>query len=346
MSEQEMIERYIYEVIRRVPLEAREEIRMEISALIEDMQGGEDLSVQAVLEKLGDPAVFARRYREDKDYLIGPEYYDDYVWILKLVLIGVGISAVVSALINGFMGMENWQVSGWVSLFVNFFVEFFENAFGGVLGAVGMVTGIFAFLEWRKVKVKVKPEKSWTPFSLPKIPDKRALIEHGDSIASIIFISIFAALLLFVPELFGAFHYEDGNFESIACVFNLEAWGSILPVFILCLAAGLVNEIIRLAMGRYCRGVMYSTIICNIIQLAGAGLLFFVFPLWNPDFALQIRQMAGIEKFSRGDLLAYWNTEGINRVLFLIILVCSLLEVGVAVYKTFKYEGEGTEGRL
>lgn len=80
MSEQEMIERYIYEVVRRVPSEAREEIRMEIGALIEDMQNGEGLSVQAVLEKLGDPAVFARRYRGDRDYLIGPEYYDDYVW--------------------------------------------------------------------------------------------------------------------------------------------------------------------------------------------------------------------------------------------------------------------------
>ena len=63
MSEQEMIERYIYEVVRRVPSEAREEIRMEIGALIEDMQNGAGLSVQAVLEKLGDPAVFAIRYR-------------------------------------------------------------------------------------------------------------------------------------------------------------------------------------------------------------------------------------------------------------------------------------------
>lgn len=341
MSEQEMIERYIYEVVRRVPSEAREEIRMEIGALIEDMQNGEGLSVQAVLEKLGDPAVFARRYRGDRDYLIGPEYYDDYVWILKLVLIGIGISAVVSALINGFMGMESRQVSGWVRLFVIFFTDFFENVFSGALGAVGIVTGIFAFLEWRKVKVKVKPERSWTPLSLPRIPDKRARIERGDSIASIIFISIFAALLLFAPELFGAFRYEDGNFESIACVFNMEAWGSILPVFILCLAAGLVNEIIRLALGRYCRGVMYSTIFCNLIQLAGAVLLLLVFPLWNPDFALSIRRLAGVEKFSEGDLLAWWNTEGINRVLFSIILVCCLIEVGVTVYKTFKYEGEG-----
>ena len=134
MSEQEMIERYIYEVVRRVPSEAREEIRMEIGALIEDMQNGEGLSVQAVLEKLGDPAVFARRYRGDRDYLIGPEYYDDYVWILKLVLIGIGISAVVSALINGFMGMESRQVSGWVRLFVIFFTDFFENVFSGALG--------------------------------------------------------------------------------------------------------------------------------------------------------------------------------------------------------------------
>ena len=117
--------------------------------------------------------------------------------------------------------------------------------------------------------------------------------------------------------------------------------GKHFTCFILCLAAGLVNEIIRLALGRYCRGVMYSTILCNLIQLAGAVLLLLVFPLWNPDFALNIRRLAGVEKFSGGDLLAWWNTEGINRVLFSIILVCCLIEVGVTVYKTFKYEGEG-----
>lgn len=340
MSEQEMIESYLYEVTRRVSQETREEIRMELVGLIEDMRSGEGLSVQEVLEKLGDPAVFARRYRGENNYLIGPEYYDDYIWVLKIVLIGIGISAVVSALVNGITGLESPEMSDWVNLFTLFFKELFANAISGALGAVGMITAVFAFLEWRKVRVKVKPEKTWTPFLLSAVPDKRAVIGRGDSVFSIIFATVFAALLLFVPEVFGAFHYEDGRFESIASVFNLERWGNILPVFLLLLAAGLVNEIIRLVTGCYCKAVMYSTIVCNMIQVAGAVVLFYMLPLWNPDFTEQIKVLAGIEKFSEGDILSFWNTGRFNNLLFLIILVCCLLEVGVAVYKTLKYGKE------
>lgn len=342
MSEQEMIESYIYEVTKRVPQGTREEIRMELGGLIEDMRS-EGLAVQEILEKLGDPAVFAGRYREDNHYLIGPEYYDDYVWVLKIVLIGIGISAVVSAFVNGIVGMESMDIAGWVNMFTFFFTELSANAVGGALGAVGAVTAVFAFLEWRKVKVKVKPEKEWTVFSLPDIPDKRAVISRGDSVVSIVFASIFGALLLFAPELFGAFSYKDGRFESIACVFNMEKWGNILPVFLLCLAVGVVNEIIRLVTGCYCRAVMYSTIACNIIQVAGAVFLFYVFPLWNPDFTQQVKAMAGIKEFSRGDILSFWNTARFNNLIFLIVLGCCLLETGVTVYKTLKYK-KGTGG--
>ena len=337
MSEQEMIESYIYEVTRRVPQETREEIRMELGGLIEDMGSKEGISAEEVLEKLGDPAVFARRYREDNNYLIGPEYYDDYVWVLKIALIGIGISAVVSAVVNGIMGAGNLEIAGLVNLFIIFFEELLVNAISGALGAVGVITAVFAFLEWQKVRVKVKPEKAWSPFSLSAVPDNRAVIKRGDSVFSIVFASVFAAFLLFAPEVFGAFRYEDGRFESIASVFNMEKWGNILPVFLLCLAVGLVDEIIRLVTGCYCKVVMYSTIACNILQVAGAVLLFYVLPLWNPDFSEQIRVMAGVGRFSEGDILSFWNTGRFNALLFLIILCCCLLEVGITIYKTLKY---------
>lgn len=362
MSEQEMIERYIYEVTRRVPQEMRAEIRMELETLIEDMRVGEGLSVEAALEKLGDPADFARRYRGDVNYLIGPDYYDNYVWIMKIVLMGIGISAVVSALVNAVMGAQGYaapefvgaarDVGAWVELFTHFFTELFTSAISGALGAVGLVTVIFAILERQKVRISVKPEKNWnvgeltrnavqgktwTPFLLPAIPDKRAVIKRSDSVASIVFISIFTALLVFVPELFGAFQYEDGSLRSVACVFNLDKWGLLAPILVLCLAVGLVDEIIRLVSGYYCKAVMYSTIVCNCIQVTGAVLLLFALPLWNADFARQIQEMAGINSFSDGDMLFYWNTAGLNRLIFLLILICALAEVGVSTYKTFKY---------
>ena len=87
MTEQDRdwMERYIYQVVRHLPKSQREEIGLELRELIEDMweQSGD---MTEVLQELGDPAVFAKQYRGEEGYLIGPEYYDTYFWLLKVVL--------------------------------------------------------------------------------------------------------------------------------------------------------------------------------------------------------------------------------------------------------------------
>ena len=73
--EKELVNRYVYEVTKRIPKEQRNEIEMELRELIEDMAEGAPL--EEVFVKLGDPAVFARKYREDKNYVISPECLGD-----------------------------------------------------------------------------------------------------------------------------------------------------------------------------------------------------------------------------------------------------------------------------
>ena len=52
--ERELINRYVYEVTRRVPKEQRDEIELEMRELIGDML--EELTLDQVFAKLGDPA--------------------------------------------------------------------------------------------------------------------------------------------------------------------------------------------------------------------------------------------------------------------------------------------------
>lgn len=348
MNDKEMTERYIYDVVKRVPQNMREEIEMELWALIEDMCAQEELSVEEALQKLGDPAEFAKRYRDHDNYLIGPDYYDQYLWVLKLSVFCVGISAVVSAIVQGLT-----QSDTIVHFFTRLFEEFFINLFGGTLSILGLITIIFAVMEYYKVAVQVKPGKnwsvkelsknttsvnSWTPRLLPAIPDKRAVISRGDCVITIIFIIIFSALLLFAPQIFGAFHYENGRLTSISCIFNIPEWGRIVPLFVFSLFVGLIDEMIRLVIGYYCKFVMYSNLICNTIQIVASVVLLKWLPIWNPDFAKEISAAFGIAKFSRGDLLAYWGSGVFSNVmLFIIVLIC-LVEIGVTVYKTLRYE--------
>lgn len=350
MNEKNMIESYIYEVARRVPSEMKEEIRMELQTLIDDMCTQEGVSVEDALQKLGNPAQFAGRYRDTPAYLIGPEYYENYVWVMKLVFAAIGISALVSGVVQGLLYVTNFM-----DFFIKFVTELFTTAITGAVGSFGIVTLIFAILERQKVKVSLKPEEcwsvkdlttitpkadSWTPLALPPVPDKRALISRGDSIVSIAFIIIFSGLLLFAPQLFGVFHYENNQFIYVASIFNMDAWRSLLPLFLLCLIAGLINEIIRLATGYYCRLVMISNIACSVIQIIVNIILLKVLPVWNPDFGTQLQEMSQITSFSSGDLLAYWGTDLFNNIILAILVSISIIEMSVTIFKTVRYSGK------
>lgn len=88
-----LIDRYIYDVVRRLPKDQRKDIELELRALIDDMLGGaaEESEVAGVLQNLGKPADLARRYRESEPCVVGPENYETYRLVLKIVLICVGV---------------------------------------------------------------------------------------------------------------------------------------------------------------------------------------------------------------------------------------------------------------
>lgn len=346
MNEKDMMERYIYEVTKRVSQKARKEIKLELQTLIEDMCEEEEMTMEEALQKLGNPAEFAKRYKDGPDYLIGPDYYNHYIWVVKIALISVGISSLISAIVQGMMDVGNWT-----NFFVKFFTELFIAATNGACSMIGIVTIIFAILEWQNIKVSLKTEadwtvdklsknpdlkKSWNPNLLPPIPDKRKIISRGDSIVSIIFITVFAMLLLFAPQIFGVFRYDGNEVKSISCIFNLEEWNKIVPLLVFWLFIGMLDEIIRLVNGCYCKVVMYSSIICNSIQIVGAVLLLKIFPLWNPDFAEQIKEFAGIHQFSTGDILYYWGSGFLDNIILLGICIISCVETGITIYKTLR----------
>ena len=53
-NEKDYMDRYIYQVIRRLPKAQREEVRMELEELISDMYADRG-SMEEVLTELGDP---------------------------------------------------------------------------------------------------------------------------------------------------------------------------------------------------------------------------------------------------------------------------------------------------
>ena len=255
-KEQELIDRYIYQVVRRLPRDQRGEVSLELQELIGDMleAGG---SAEDVLSKLGDPAKFAEKYQDRSHCLIGPEYYDNYVWLLRIVLTCVTATVFVVSVIQGIRDgivLADGETAGAAIMAAGTGIA---NGFTGIfiagLSAFGGVTLAFAVMERRKIRFEMKKEKNWTvsdlgdnftgkqkvwtPGNLSPIPHKKAMISRGDSIVGIVFIMIFGVLLIFAPQFFGAV-FPDGEVLRTIPVFNLDQWDIILPLFILSLVIG------------------------------------------------------------------------------------------------------------
>lgn len=345
-KEKEMMERYIYEVVRHLPKEQRDEIRMELLELITDMLETEGETIVSVLTKLGNPTEFAKKYKEDRGYLISPEYYENYSWVMKIVLICVWASGIVSAIIEGIMNPASIDL-------INDLVDLIVNLVISGVGTFGSVTFVFAVLEHYKVKVDLKEEKKWTidnltenayhdkkvwtPFQLSPIPDKKALISRGESLVGIIFLVIFCGLLLFEPKIFSVYHLGDKDVMVPIPLFNLEKWNVILPVLLLAFFIGFVDEVVRLAAGCYCRLVMFSSIITCVLQFVFLAVAIKIFPFWNPNFAKDIERLYDIRFTANTDILSHWGTDFFSDIILTIISGILILQMGITIYKTIRY---------
>ena len=342
-AEKDLMERYIYEVIRRIPKGQRDEIGMELRELISDMYESRKGTMETVLMELGSPIEFAKKYRDESRYLIGPEYYDNYLWVMKIVLICIIPAIVLATFIQG--ATEQME-------FADILAEFLSNLLGSIFGCIGTITLIFAVLERQRVSMDMQKDtwnvdqlkedtskdwRNWTPDQLPPIPDKRAVISRGDSIVSIIFMVVFTGILILAPQLFGFYVIEDKEILKVISVFNLEKWNVVLPFILISFLVGFIDEIIRLVNGRYCFIVMFSNIIAGILQLVLSAIILRVLPFWNLQFVSEIKQHYGADFRLDGDLLNYLNIDFLSGAVLFVIAASIFIEIGVTIYRTLRY---------
>ncbi|HLR66794.1 MAG TPA: hypothetical protein VK105_06585, partial [Virgibacillus sp.] len=107
----DLVDRYIYAVTQKLPQAQRRDIADELHGLIEDMRDERaetsktsENDIEEVLLELGNPRELADKYRGTKRYLIGPNIFDTYILILKIVLIVIssliGVGFLIQTILN------------------------------------------------------------------------------------------------------------------------------------------------------------------------------------------------------------------------------------------------------
>jgi hypothetical protein len=310
----DMTERYIYQVIKRLPADQREENKKELSGLIDDMlsersvhPGSED--IDAVLTELGRPSVLADKYRDAKQHLIGPEYFALYIFILKIVL-GATALGMAIALAVGFATSPPVNIAAGIA-------EFFASMFMALLQAFAWLTLGFALVErYNKKKIKF-PDSGWKPSDLPPIPLEKETIKRSEPIAAMVFTLLVMILFNVAPEIFSV--YVPGETLTVVPVFDLSNWSETVVVFNFVFALGLAKEFIRLLFGKYNLKLAAGISVVNVFSMITSIALLTAPTTWNPDLAYTLTSIQAFG-MSPDFNLAYYLNIFIKVLVGLVIL--------------------------
>lgn len=317
-----MIERYIYAITKELPKDMRMETNAELRRMIAQRirQMGSHLSeeekiIQALIE-LGPPKVLANQFRGKERYLIGPEYFERYLFVLKIVWLSVFIGL---TLVHGFS----------VLFSLNRVMDVIGGYIGSLLSALlqgtAWVTGIFALLEFNNVSLDTPlDEKPWHPSELPPVPKEKARISRGEAIFTIVFSTFFLTLFFFAPESIGIYYFMGDAVEFIP-LFNLEA----LPLFrlfvFIAFTLNILIECIKILNGRWTRNL--SIIITGLNILSTSVVIYAILKpnVWNA------------EMMSRFENLLSFPFEQLLSAIVLGIVIVTMIDSVSALYKGFKY---------
>jgi hypothetical protein len=326
---EDMINRYIYQVTKHMNPMNKNDIENELRTLISDMveartQGNATTKedILAVLKELGNPSELAEKYLDTSRYLISPEIFPMYFFVLKIVigatLFGLCIATVLELITSPY------QI--WYSYLGNWIGELLS----GVGTAFAFITLFFAVLERKGVNLKeLIPE--WKAEEMPPVPVKEANIPISDPIVGIIFTVLGMVIVSSSPQLLAAYYYDNG-LKTIP-IFNMEAFHTALPLILIAIVLGLLKNIWELVDRRYSIAYGIFTFINNTVSTILTVIFFTSFDVWNRSFAVQINDAFHLD-FNSSALTA-WDILTKNFVIFLVIIY--LLETISILYKTIKY---------
>lgn len=349
MTTEEMIERYIYDVVRRLPADQRNDTGLELRSLVDDMleERGDNgktrqENAEDILCELGAPSALAGKYRGDKKYLIGPKYYEQYWFVLKIVLIAVTVGMVIAAIVQGVAWMidtpaaAGTQYVGSAALGVG---EAIGNTVLGLVQGFAWVTLIFALVERYSVKLDLKESSgsAWKPQDLKDrpIPSEKAVVKKGESVAGIVFTVAVIILFNLIPYLMGLWLTDGEGVMHSVPLFNLEALPAFLPVLNVCFALGILRETLRVAIGRHTLWLGIVTVVLNMIALGLSCVVFFDPGVWNQDL---IDQAAAINTNFAGaaaQLNIFW--EYFTKFFGCILIFAFVLDSAESLYKGVRY---------
>jgi hypothetical protein len=266
----ELINLYVAEVGKRLPLKGRGDIETELRSTLEDMledrsrkagRAVDEAMILDLLKEYGPPDKVASTY-DPHPYLIGPRLYPFFLRVLKIVLtVLVTVLLITLGIRLGSQPMSGQELAKAIG-------EGLLGILSGAMQAFGNVALVFAILERFAPTSEFRMDeetKGWDPASLRKV-EKVETVKPWETIATILF--TVAALVLFngYPQLIGVHFVKDGAWVSIPAL--TEAFFRWMPYINVLWALQLALQLVVYRQGRWQRPTQWAS-----MALTAAGIV-------------------------------------------------------------------------
>ncbi len=330
----DLIERYIYAVTKRLPQKIQKDISDELRTLIDDMLAErcgelvpEEKDIRVVLTELGTPEELYEKYNPDnKKCLIGSPYYSTYKYVLKIVMICTIFGIILANIISGIFDFsKSNSIENVVSSTATFIASLITNLIISVGVAFGFVTALFAFFYHKDIKIDITSNLD----SLPSVPKKNEKISKVDSIISIGISVVFLVVFLTAPQIFCIIHIGEAR-ETIP-IFNVDTIKSTWYIIVMFSFVGIIRDVVRLIEGRYSKKVMITTVAADIISGFLSVWWLMNDRIMNPKFADSISEI-----FNNKSTFIINIFSNFQYFFLGVIIFALLLDISVTVFKYLK----------
>ncbi|WP_019240971.1 MULTISPECIES: hypothetical protein [Bacillus] len=323
----EIVDRYVYAVVSKLPVKQRSEMDKEIRSLIDDVmenyssEESEEKRAEKALLELGDPNTLADQYIEKKRYLIGPENFHNYLYVMKIVLYAVFIGISIAFAIDiVFVKDIN---------FSNMIGDYFATIISALFQAVAWVTIIFAIADYKGVNLgnTIKAGQQWSVKDLKPVPHKKSMISPTEGIFTIVFSSIVLMVLYFSPEIIGAYILNENDSYTVIPFLNSNVVQDYKIIIIAIFILSIAKEAAKLIYGRWDKNLAIIYTILSVLSTILFCFLISVKNLFNQSF------MSDFSKHT--DLHLTIGTNQFISVFIMIVILITIIDVVSALYKGF-----------
>ena len=332
-SASELLERYMLGVRRALSRDKRDDIAREIESSIldrldEQFPEKEEISekdLKLVLVELGSPYKLAGEFSPQR-YLIGPQFFTIYTFVLRIVVPVVIGALLLSIVIGAIAG--NYADNGFP------FWEYLGTLWNGAIMAAAFVTLTFAIIERVNTDKDIEELKELEEFKiedLPELSEQDKEPSAAESVFEIIFGVIGLAFLTYIADSGGRVPvFWNAESQGMVGLFT-QNFLRFVPVMMAITGLEVARSATMLAQGRRSALTNWWYIVMQGANLIVNGLLLGSLPL------------IALEGFEALGFAANWDmvrvNDGVNlglRIILILAVVGTSIDIIVRLVREFR----------